>query len=237
MKNSLLIIVLLLLATFNIHSQTSYQFSIGANRLNSAFILRNGMDNTISKGYGINFTISKPNNSHRISAHYSSYKTLDMDPVWRNVSAHKMELNFEVVTHFDNIQLLLYPFAGISYNYISGTYTGKNDPDALTRFYSKNSTVTNRWPGLTAGVGLERSIKHIVLFTNYRMHIVKAEDAVRIMDIGLDAGLKYRMDLKFKMHKKNSSKETDSQETEKKKRKQKSIFKQLRMPHKRYEVN
>lgn len=207
--------------------------NIGVNRLGTAFILRNGMNNIISDGWGGNLTFSKPGNSHRISTQYSHYKQLDMDPVWKNVNAHKMELNLEIVTHFDNIELLLYPFLGLSYNYISAIYTGKNDPDALARFYPINSVVTNRWLGLTGGLGLERSIKRFTIFGNYRMHIVKAEEAVRIMDIGLDAGLKYQIDLKLKKRKKT----TQAIPEKKRKQNHRSIFKRLKMPNDRYDLN
>ena len=119
--------------------------------------------------------------------------------------------------------MLLYPFIGLGYNYISGLYTGRNDPDALKRFYLPYSVVTNKWLGLNCGLGLERTFfKHVVVFVNYRMHIVKAEESIRIMDIGLDAGLKYSIDLKT---------------IKGKKRQRKAIFRKLKMPNKRYDLS
>ncbi|MGQ0826854.1 MAG: hypothetical protein ACT4ON_00515 [Bacteroidota bacterium] len=235
MKNIVFSLIFICITGYNCYCQNDHKVAVGANRLTTSFILRNGMDNNISKGWGINFTLSKPSNSYRVTTQYAKYKTLGMEPVWKSVDAYKIESNFEVVTHFDNLEMLLYPFLGLSYNYISGLYTGRNDPDALRRFYLPNSVVTNKWLGLSCGLGLERTfLNHIVVFANYRMHIVKAEESIRIMDIGLDAGLKYCIDLKIKKRKKNTTGDTP---VKKEKRQKKAVFKKLKMPNDRYDLN
>lgn len=238
MKKIVLTVISIWITGFYSYCQNNYKITVGANRVVSSFILRNGMENNVSKGYGINFSLSKPKSSFRLATQYAKYKTVDMEPAWKNVDAYKIESNLEVVTHFDNIEILLYPFVGISYNYISGFYTGRNDYDGLKRFYLPNSIVTNKWLGLSCGLGLERTFfKHIVVFANYRMHIVKAEESIRIMDIGLEAGLKYSINLKLKKRKKNTTSDNSATPPKKEKKPRKALFKKLKMPNDRYDLN
>ena len=236
MKTAFLTIISLLIIG-NCYSQSTYKMDLGINGVSTAFILRDQSNNGASKGIGFNFTLSELSSNYRLTGQYTTYKKFEFDPTWKNMYAHKIELNLELTTHFENIEMVFYPFLGLSYNYISGFYTGINDQNSLRNYYNTNSVVTNRWPGLNFGMGLERRIKRVVIFANYRMHFVKAEDMIRIMDIGLDAGLKYNIDLKIPRRKKKIETPTEANPTKKVPQPKKNHFRRLFMPKERYNLN
>ncbi len=170
--------------------EVKYKVDIGASAM-SGFFLRSNRNENNAKGLGFNFTLSKPKSMFRLSTQYSRFSTFHMAPTWKKIKAWSMETNLEMLAHFEHIKPILYPFAGISLNASSGLFTGVQDYAGLTHYYAPNTIIKNRDIGLNLGLGLEYTIKHITLFTSYKMIFGRSDKRVTITQANFSAGLKF----------------------------------------------
>ncbi len=169
---------------------TIWSLKAGAN-LSVIYLARNVKENNNEPGYctGLTFEI---NDFVRVSALYSYFKPINIEPTWLNVRANTYESNFEVLARFPNQKTLLYPFVGLSYNTFTGFFTGQSDYLNLREYYRVNSTIKNKWLGFNLGTGLEHNFGILGIFIDYRMRVGKQEKAINIMDVCYTAGLKIK---------------------------------------------
>lgn len=156
------------------------------------YLARNIKDNNNEPGFcgGLTYEI---NHFVRITALYTHYTPINIEPTWLRVKANTYEANFEVIAKFPNQKTLLYPFAGFSYNTYTGFFTGQNDYLNLKEYYAVNSEVKNHWLGLNLGTGLEHHFGILGVFIDYRMRVGKQESAFNIMDVCYTGGVKVKL--------------------------------------------
>ena len=188
----------------NIFAQ--YNKDIGINYTNT-YLLRFTKFGTNTGGYGLSFSIGKPNNSLRLTTQFVRLNTFSITPAWENVKAYSIESNIELLAHLENSKTVIYPFAGISYQHISGKFTGIQDYSGLRYNYITNSRVITLGPAINLGVGIEQPFKKIKLCAHYRMHVGRSENRIMITDICVDAGVKYNLDIQSEHKKSNDTKE------------------------------
>jgi hypothetical protein len=169
-------------------------FSIGAGITNSAvFLQRNTLDNTKIQGFSgyLMYDLSK---TLRLSFDYTRYSTTDIAPTWYNIHASTIEANLHVLWHSKG-HLSFYPIAGLSLNIFKGYFTGINDYQNLTAIYSTNNEITTRWVGLNTGVGMEYSLKPVILFGSCKMRVGFSEghSELNIVDVCFSAGIRYNL--------------------------------------------
>ena len=132
------------------------------------------------------------NNFVRVSALYTHFKTINIEPTWLNVKANTYEANLEILARFPNKKTLMYPFAGLSYNTFNGFFTGQSDYLNLKAYYQSNSLVKDNWLGVNLGTGIEHNFGIVGIYLDYRMRVGRAEKAINIMDVCYTAGVKVR---------------------------------------------
>lgn len=163
----------------------------GAN-LSVIYLARNVKENNNEPGYSLGGVYAF-NGFIRLSALYTAFKTLNIEPTWENVKAHTYEANLELLARFPNKKTLIYPFAGLSYNTYKGYFTGQNDWLNLKEFYPVNSTVSNKWLGLNLGLGLEHNFGPVGLYIDYRMRVGRQDKAINVMDVCYSGGVKINL--------------------------------------------
>lgn len=156
------------------------------------YLARNTKDHKNEPGFcgGVGYQI---NNFLRLSTLYSHFKPTNIGPTWQNIKANTFEINIEVMAHFPNKKTLLYPFVGLSYNTLTGFFTGQEDVSNLHNFYPVNSTVDNDWLGMNLGSGLEHNFGIIGIYFDYRMRIGKEDKTFNIIDVCYSGGIKIRI--------------------------------------------
>lgn len=170
---------------------TKFSIKAGGN-LSVIYLARNTKDNNNQPGWSCG-GLYAINGFVRVSCLYTAFKTLDIEPTWRNVKAHTYEANLEVLARFPNKKTLLYPFVGVSYNTYRGFFTGQNDYLNLKEFYPVNTTVSNHWLGGNIGLGIEHDIGPFGLYIDYRMRVGRQEKSINVMDVCYSGGLKIRI--------------------------------------------
>ncbi len=220
MKKHLPVFVFLFLFS-NAFAQWKYQADAGINYTNM-YLLRYTKTGTNTGGYGLSLSLSKPNGSLRITTQFVRLNFFNIKPTWVDMRAYSIESNLELLARLENQKTIIYPFAGISYQSISGRFTGINDYSGLRNFFQPNSIVKTQGPALNIGLGVERSIKKLKLCAHYRMHIGKSESKIMLTDVCVDLGIKYSLDLNLERKKRVDKKE------------KKHFFRDLLFPKGRY---
>jgi len=170
--------------------KVSTNVSIGAGLMSSVvYLSRNVKENNDALGYSGHIIIDATD-YFRFSGQYTYYRTINIEPTWRNINAQSIEANMEFLARFKNNKSILYPFWGFSYNTFKGFFTGQNDFLGLHEFYTANSTVNNRWWGLNVGTGFEHSFGPVAIYLDYRMRIGQSDKGLNIMDVCYGAGLR-----------------------------------------------
>lgn len=163
----------------------------GAN-LSVIYLARNVKENNNEPGYSLGGVYAF-NGLLRLSALYTAFRTLNIEPTWENVKAHTYEANLELLARFPNKKTMVYPFAGLSYNTYKGFFTGQNDWLNLKEFYAANSVVSNQWLGLNLGLGLEHNFGPLGLYLDYRMRVGRQDKAINVMDVCYSGGVKVNL--------------------------------------------
>ncbi|MBI3519581.1 MAG: hypothetical protein HY062_09530 [Bacteroidetes bacterium] len=169
---------------------TRWSIKGGAN-ISVIYLARNVKEKNNEPGYCGGF-IYEANNFIRLSALYTRFSPINIEPTWLNVRANTFEANLEILAKFPNKKTLLYPFVGLSYNTYTGFFTGESDYLNLREYYPVNSTIKNKWLGVNFGVGLEHNFGILGLFLDYRMRVGRQEKAINIMDVCYTGGIKIR---------------------------------------------
>lgn len=169
-------------------------FGIGAGVTRSVVYLnRNVKENNDAHGYSFSL-IYGGSNLFRLSAEYTHYQTINIEPTWYNVKASTFELNMHVIARFRKTNAFFYPLAGISYNTFSGYFTGREDYLNLSEKYPRNKTVSTNWTGVNLGTGYEHFIKPISIFVDYKMRVGLANGRdLSIMDVCFSLGIRYNL--------------------------------------------
>lgn len=155
------------------------------------YLTRNIKDRNNEPGFSAG-GVYEFNNFVRLSALYTHFKTMNIEPTWYNVKASTYEANLEVMARFPNKKTLMYPFVGLSYNTFNGFFTGQSDYLNLKEYYGSNTTVRDNWLGVNLGTGMEHNFGILGIYMDYRMRVGRAEKAINIMDVCYTAGLKVR---------------------------------------------
>ena len=163
----------------------------GGVNISVVYLARNIKDNNNVPGI-CGGLVYEFNDFVRVSALYSHFKPLNIEPTWYNVKANTYEANLEVMARFPNKKTLLYPFAGVSYNTYTGFFTGQRDYLNLQEYYKANTTVNNNWFGVNLGTGIEHNFGILGVFVDYRMRVGRYEKNLNIMDVCYTGGLKCR---------------------------------------------
>ena len=175
---------------------TKTKFSVGAGMTRSVlFLTRNIKENNDATGYSAHITYGGTK-LLRVTAEYTYYKPINIEPTWYNIKASTIETNAHFIARFDNSNANFYPLVGLSFNHFSGFFTGKNDFMGLTQKYPSNSIVTTNWLGLNIGTGFEYFVGSLSFFADYRMRIGYNDGKDRqlnIMDICIGFGLRYNI--------------------------------------------
>lgn len=169
---------------------TKFAVKAGVN-ISVVYLARNIQDNNNVPG-ACGGLIYEINDFVRVSALYSYFKPLNIEPTWYDVKAKTYEANLEIMARFPNKKTLLYPFAGVSYNTYKGYFTGQRDYLNLKEYYPVNSVITNNWFGLNLGTGMEHNFGILGVFIDYRMRVGRYEKNLNIMDVCYTGGLKCR---------------------------------------------
>ncbi len=163
-------------------------FRLGTN-LSVVHLTRNIKENNNELGYS-GGAIYSLNNFVRVSALYTQYKKIDIEPTWYNIKAKSIEANLEILAKFPNNKTFFYPFVGLSYNTYNGFFTGEEDYLNLKETYKINSIIKSQYVGFNIGTGLEHNFGILGLFADYRMRVGRQEKAINIMDVCFTGGLK-----------------------------------------------
>jgi hypothetical protein len=170
------------------------RLGISGGVTSSVLILeRNINQNNSATGYhaGIVYGI---NRILRLSAGYTSYKTIHIVPTWYDIKASTLELNFHTIARMKDVHAYFYPLFGISYNVFKGHFTGRGDHLNLFRYYQQNEDVHTRWFGLNIGTGLEFVIRPFSVYGEFKMRIGQTEvHQINILDVCFSAGVRYNI--------------------------------------------
>lgn len=156
------------------------------------FLSRNIKEFNDATGFCANLVYGG-NKLMRLSATYSQYSSINIEPTWLNIKARCYEVNVQFMARFKNNHSLIYPIAGISLNEFNGFFTGIEDFQNLREKYSINTQVRSYWVGANFGIGYEHRFNPITLFLAYKMR-VGAQDAserINIMDVCYHGGIRY----------------------------------------------
>lgn len=129
----------------------------------------------------------------RVSAAYSQYSSINIEPTWLNIKARCYEANLQILARFRNNASLIYPITGISVNEFNGFFTGVEDFQNLREKYAINSQVRSYWIGANFGLGYEHKFNPITIFLAYKMRVgtQDANQKVNIMDVCYHGGIRY----------------------------------------------
>lgn len=189
--------------------EKSSEFQLGVGAVGSVLYLsRNVKEDNDALGYAFNGIYSNKS-TVRVSAQYTKYVPIDIDPTWYDVKANTVETNVELIVLFKNNKTVLYPLVGVSYNTFKGYFTGMSDFLNLRELYKPNTTVTNKWFGVNAGTGVEHAFGHLVIFVDYKMRVGQADKrtgnkGINVMDVCYSGGIRVRFhapSVHLKLHK------------------------------------
>lgn len=130
---------------------------------------------------------------YRLSAAYSQYSSINIEPTWLNIKARCYEVNLQILARFRNNASLIYPITGISVNEFNGFFTGVEDFQNLREKYDINSQVRSYWIGANFGLGYEHKFNPITIFLAYKMRVgtQDANQKINIMDVCYHGGIRY----------------------------------------------
>lgn len=168
---------------------------IGAGLAGSVLYLsRNIKEDNDALGYTMN-VIYGGHKGFRISAQYTTYVPIDIEPTWYNIKANTIEANIEAIVLFKNNKTILYPTAGFSYNTFKGYFTGMDDFLNLKEIYKPNTIVYDQWVGFNVGTGIEHAFGPLVIFADYKMRVGRADrtGGINIMDVCYSGGLRLKI--------------------------------------------
>lgn len=166
--------------------------SVGAAFTKSVlFLSRNTKDHNDATGVTINATYGG-NKPFRASLEYTRYLTTDIAPTWYDIKASTVELNGQAYYQSKG-KIGFYLLSGFSYNVFKGVFTGINDYQNLSAYYSANKRVVTRWFGFNTGVGFEYRIKKVIVYGSYKMRVGRSEGhgGVNIQDVCYSIGVRF----------------------------------------------
>lgn len=200
-----LIIILLLISFFKVNSQiktnkpvkthpkeTNFAVGFGGTR-SVLYLNRNVKEN--NDAAGLHFSVIYGGSKLlRLSAEYSHFFPINIEPTWQNINAKSIECNMHIIARFTKSKAFFYPIVGLSYNEFNGFFTGKNDFLNLSDKYGKNTQVKTVWYGLNIGTGYEYYIQKVSLFLDYKMRVGFADGRqLNIMDVCFTAGARFNL--------------------------------------------
>lgn len=173
--------------------KTNLAFGLGVTR-SVVYLSRNIKANNDANG--LNTTLVYGGNRLlRVSAEYTYYRTINVEPTWYDVRAQTIEANMHFLARFKSKKAVFFPIVGLSYNVFSGYFTGINDYLHLASLYETNQTAVTRWLGLNVGTGYEYYFKPGSFFIEYKMRVGMTEgtNQVNIQDVCISMGLRFNM--------------------------------------------
>lgn len=178
---------------FKEEGKTNFQF--GAGIMSSVvYLSRNINEGNDARGWTVMASYGG-DKLFRVSAQYTQYFPINIEPTWYNVRANTVESNLEWMVYFKNKKSILFPIVGLSYNTFKGYFTGSNDYLNLKSVYKTNTTISDSWLGLNVGTGFEHAFGPVVLFMDYKMRIGKMEErfSFTIMDVCYSGGVRLKL--------------------------------------------
>lgn len=170
---------------------TTLAIGVGMAR-SVVYLNRNVKENNDANGLNASL-IYGLNNLLRLSADYTYYYPINIEPTWFNIKANTFEVNTHIIARFKNTEAFFYPLFGVSYNNFKGYFTGKNDFLNLADKYKINQINRSVWWGLNVGTGYEIFFRRLSLFLDYKMRVGISDDKskLNIMDVCFGGGLRY----------------------------------------------
>lgn len=128
----------------------------------------------------------------------------NLDLRWVDVESHLLELNLHYIASINNNKAGFYLIGGFALQNWKGIYTGIGHEYEFRQYGSPQSYYSTSWPSFGMGVGLQRKIKKIELYGEFKNRLLlRKEENVptSIIDVGYSFGARYN--IKYKGNRKS----------------------------------
>jgi hypothetical protein len=132
-------------------------------------------------------------NTLRLGGGFTRISRFTFAPSWQRLGSYVAELDLHMMARIKEERSIFYIITGVCFNKWKGHFLQQSAYYDAVAGYEPNTTISNSWLGLNAGVGVERAFRHFEIFAEYKYRFTKTEIVFGIADVSVNLGIKKKI--------------------------------------------